>query len=347
MPKLSVDKRVEIISHLVEQCSVRGTARLCGVYKETVTDLLVAVGVGCRKLHDTLVKNLAVWRVETDELTAPLHTREVNLNVDGDTDPLWGHLWTYTAFATVSKLLIAFAHGKRTADTTDAFMWDLRRRLTVIPELVTDGMVLYEAGVARSFGLAVDYSILVKTPSKKGKKSDVPFIRKRKVVGDPDMDRVSTSYVERHNSTVRDHNRRYARRTRCHSKKIENHAAQFALYAMWYNFCRIHSTLKTTPAMAAGLALEPWPLARLVEEALSAGDAPPIEPSPLRPREELAKPARELPGGRGWLRVIDGGKTRPGLASAPGAPKFKREPPIKPAPPRPMKQLDLFDPPKS
>jgi hypothetical protein len=130
VPKLSVDKRVEIISHLVEQCSVRGTARLCGVYKETVTDLLVAVGVGCRKLHDTLVKNLAVWRVETDELTAPLHTREVNLNVDGDTDPLWGHLWTYTAFATVSKLLIAFA------------LFDLWCNCDQLPGLVADGVAI-------------------------------------------------------------------------------------------------------------------------------------------------------------------------------------------------------------
>ncbi len=340
MSRLSAAKRVEVCAHLVEQCSVRGTGRLCGVYKRTVTDLLVKLGLGCTRLHDRLVRGLPIWRIEVDELTAPVHTRQKNLPLDAD--PTWGHIWTYTAFATVSKLLVTFKHGKRTQDLTDEFMWDLRSRVTVIPELVSDGLVCYEAGVARSFGLACDYAQLVKTPSKKGKVSDVPFIRKRKVVGAPDMDRVSTSYVERHNSTVRDQNRRFARKTRCHSKKIENHAAQFALYAMWYNFVRIHDTIKTTPAVAAGIATAPWSLDELVEAAIGAEEAPPLEPTPLRPREGETRAARQLPGG-GWLRVIDGGRTRPGLASAPGAPKLKREPAVKPAPPRPMKQMDLFD----
>jgi hypothetical protein len=156
------------------------------------------------------------------------------------------------------------------------------------------------------------------------------------------MNRVSTSYVERHNSTVRDQNKRYARRTRCHSKKLENHEAQFALFAAWYNLSRIHSSLETAPGVAAGIISEPWTLAQLIEEALNAGEAEPIEPTPLRPRDGETKAARQLPSG-GWLRVIDGGKTRPGLASVAGAPKLKREKPVKPVPKRPMKQMNLFD----
>lgn len=340
MSRLSAEKRVEVIAHLVEQGGIRATSRLCAVDPKTVMTLLVAIGTGCMRLHDRLVRDLAIWRVEVDELTAPLHTRQKNLI--GGEDPLWGHLWTYTAFAAVSKLLLAFRHGKRTQEVTDAFMWDLRRRLMVIPEIVSDGLACYEAGVARSFGVAADYAQLVKTPSKKGKVSTVPFIRKKRVVGAPDMDRVSTSYVERHNSTVRDQNKRFARRTRCHSKKIENHEAQFALYAVWYNFVRIHSTLKTTPAVAAGLASEPWTLAQLIEQALSAEETQPIEPHPLKPREGSTGATRQTSTG-GWLRALPGGKTKPGIASAPGGVKLTRGAPVKPAPKRPMKQLDLFE----
>jgi len=342
MSRLSHEKRVDVVAHLVEQGGIRATARLCKVDHKTVLSLLVAVGAGCARLHDLLVRGLAIWRIELDELTAPLHTREIHLEGRSDEDPLWGHLWTYTAFATVSKLLVAFSHGKRTQEATDAFVWNVRSRLTVQPEIVSDGLACYEAGIARSFGLACDYAQLVKHPSRRGKVSSIPFITRKRVVGAPDMTRVTTAGVERHNSTVRDQNKRYARRSRCHSKKADNHAAQFALYAMWYNFVRIHSSLGTTPACAAGLASEPWTLSRLIEEALGAEEAPPFEPKPLRPREGSMGAARQTSTG-GWLRVIDGGKTKPGVASVAGGVKLARSAPVKPAPKRPMKQLDLLD----
>jgi len=240
----------------------------------------------------------------------------------------------------VSKLLLAFKHGKRTQDFTDGFVWSVRQRLTVIPEIVSDGMALYEAGIARSFGLAVDYAQLVKRPSRRGKVSSVPFITRKRVVGAPDMTRISTSYVERMNSTIRDQTKRYARKSRCHSKKIEYHTAQFALFAVWYNFVRIHSSLGTTPAVAAGLEREPWSLERLIEEALGAEEAPPFEPTPLKPREGAMGAARQTSTG-GWLRALPGGKAGPGIVSVPGAPKVARAKPVKPVPARPMKQLDL------
>ncbi len=343
MSRLSPEKRVDVVAHLVEQGGIRSTSRLCKVDPKTVLSLLLTIGAGCERLHDLLVRNLAIWRIEMDELVAPLHTREIHLEDRDDEDPLWGHLWTFTAFATVSKLLLAFKHGKRTQDFTDAFVWSVRQRLTVIPEIVSDGMALYEAGIARSFGLEVDYAQLCKHPSRRGKVTGLPFVTRKRVVGAPDMTRVTTSGVERNNSTVRDQNKRYARKTRCHSKKIEYHEAQFALYAMWYNFVRIHSSLGTTPAVAAGLEREPWGLERLIEEALGAEEAPPFEPTPLKPREGTMGAARQTSTG-GWLRALPGGKTKPGLASAPGGVKLTRGAPVKPAPMRPMKQLDLFDP---
>jgi IS1 family transposase len=340
MRLLTIEKQVEICAHLVEGCGVRATARLCGVDKNTIQSLLLRVGRGCLRLHDRLVRGLALGRIECDELVTTLHTRAKNLR--DDDPPEWGALWTYTGFATVSKLLVSFCHGKRTQALTDAFMWDLRRRVTVMPEMVTDGLVLYEPAVARSFGLAIDYAILVKAPSKKGKVSTVPFIRKRRVVGAPDMEHCSTSYVERFNLTIRTQNRRFTRRTNAHSKKMEHHEAHFALLACWYNIVREHSTIGTTPAVMAGIASEPWSLARLVSEALSAEEAPPLVAQTLTPREGSTGAARQLSTG-GWLRVIDGGKTKPGIVKVPGAPPLAREKPVKPAPPRKMEQMNLFD----
>ena len=325
----SAEKRAEIIAHLVECVSVRGTARLCGVDKTTVTSLMVRVGLGCERLHNQLVRGLAIHRVETDELVTTLHTREIHLK--GNEPAEYGHVWTFTGIATTSKLLISYRTGKRTQDITDAFMWDLRSRLTVIPELVSDGLVCYEPAVARSFGLAVDYATLIKTPSRRGKRDNgVPFVRKRRVVGSPDMNRVSTSYVERHNSTIRDCLKRFARRTRCHSKKLGNHEAAISLFACWYNFVRLHETLKTTPAVASRIAERPWTLSELIERALVADEAPPLDPQPLAPRSGAQAPAARQTATGTWLRVV---------SSAP--PAIAAKDPLAKARPR-AKQLPLF-----
>jgi IS1 family transposase len=331
--RLDAEKRAEIIAHLVECNSIRGTARLCGVYKRTVMDLLVKVGQGCERLHNRLVRGLAIHRVETDELVTTLHTREIHLK---GTEPAeYGHIWTFTALATTSKLLIAYRTGKRTQDMTDAFMWDLRSRLTVMPEMVTDGLHCYAASVARSFNGAIDYAQLVKTPSRKGKtKRGVPFVVKRAMVGAPDMSRVSTSYVERHNSTIRDQIKRFARRTRCHSKKLENHCAAVALFVAWYNFVRAHESLGTTPAVAARLADEPWTLSRLIEAALAEPlgyEAP--RPALLMPRADSSGAARQTSTGT-WIRAVPTKPRISGTGSAAKSPLWKA--PIR------AKQLSLF-----
>jgi IS1 family transposase len=334
MSVTGAEKRAEIIAHLVECGSVRGTARLCGVDKATVTSLLVKVGQGCERLHNRLVRGLAIHRIECDEIVTYVHTRQKNLR--GDEPSEHGETWTYTGLATTSKLLIAYRTGKRTQDMTDAFMWDLRSRLTVMPEMVTDGLHCYAASVARSFNGAVDYAQLVKTPSRKGKtKPGVPFVVKRAMVGAPDMSRVSTSYVERHNGTIRDQIKRFTRRTRCHSKKLDNHCAAVALFVGWYNLVRHHESLKTTPAVAARLAEEPWTLSQLIEAALSEPldyEAP--KPAVLMPRPGSTAAARQTSTGT-WLRAVPARGTPASDRATPVAPQLRKAIPK-------AKQLSLF-----
>ena len=332
--RLDAEKRAEIVAHLVECNSIRGTARLCGVYKRTVMDLLIKVGQGCERLHNRLVRGLAIHRIECDEIVTHIHTRQKNLR--GDEPPEHGEVWTYTGLATTSKLLIAYRTGKRSQDMTDAFMWDLRSRLTVMPELVSDGLHCYAASVARSFNGAIDYAQLVKTPSRKGKtKPGVPFVVKRAMVGAPDMSRVSTSYVERHNGTIRDQIKRFARRTRCHSKKLENHCAAVALFVGWYNLVRHHGTLGTTPAVAARLTDEPWTLSQLIEAALSEPlgyQAP--KPAALTPRPGSPGAARQTSSGT-WLRAVSTRGTPVADRASPPVPAVWKAVPQ-------VKQLSLF-----
>jgi hypothetical protein len=214
-------------------------------------------------------------------------------------------------------------------------MWDLRSRLTVMPELVSDGLVCYEPAVARSFGGAVDFAVLVKTPARKGKRNaGAPFVQKRSVVGAPDMNRVSTSYVERHNSTIRDGLKRFARRTRCHSKKLGNHEAAISLFVAFYNFVRLHETLKTTPAVAAQIVERPWTLSELIEAALTEpeGFVPPA-PEPLKPRPGQG-PTRTTATGKVLRLIVHGNEVKADVATllAPPKPRHALRP----------KQLPLF-----
>jgi hypothetical protein len=176
---------------------------------------------------------------------------------------------------------------------------------------------------------------VVKNYTHKGKDFDKyappaqKFIQKRKIAGAPDMAKVSTSLIERQNLTIRMCIRRFMRRGNGFSKKLANHSAANALHFAWYNFCRVHESLRVTPAMEAGITTHVWSVQELIEAALAETPAPPPEPKPLRPREEAPGPVRELPGDRGWLRVIDGGKTRPGVVSVASAPRLRRATPLR------------------
>lgn len=349
MRQLSALQQASIVEHLVEGASVRGTARLCQVDKESVMAVLLRIGAGCERLHNRMIRDLMITRVECDEIWSYVHTKEKRVKA---TDPAeFGDAWTYVAMGSISKLIISYRVGKRDQENTDAFIADVRARLLTIAQLSTDGFKSYESAVGHSFGTAVDYGQVVKNYTSKGKDYDryappaQQFIVKRKIAGAPDMAKVSTSLIERQNLTIRMCIRRFIRRGNGFSKKLTHHSAAVALHFAWYNFCRIHETLRVTPCMEAGITSHVWSVAELLETVLAEVHSPPPEPKPLRPRDEAPGPVRELPGARGWLRVIPGGKAGPGIIAVPGAAKFKCAAPVKKAPRR-MEQLDLFDPPK-
>jgi len=250
--------------------------------------------------------------------------------------------YAYVALARTKKLMISYRVGKRDEAHTKAFIADLRTRLVTIPELSTDGWQSYPIAVGQSFGGAVDHAISQKNYTRKGR-SDGPkhdhryepprdlFITKQVAHGAPNLDRASTSHVERLNLTTRMHIRRFTRLCNGFSKKIENHRAAVSLHVAWYNYCRIHESLHVTPAMEAGITDHVWTIEELVTRALSAEPCAAPESKPLalstpQPNEKNIA-ARELPNGRGWLRALLGGKGK-------GKPN---DPPRGPTPPRPVR----------
>lgn len=312
---LSLEKRADVVAHLVEGSGIRATSRLTGVSLPAVLSTLVLVGLGCARLHNRIVRGLAIGLIEADEIWSYVQKKQSRVTA-GDPEGV-GEAYTYVAMGAVCKLVISYAVGKRNQETTNGFVRDLRSRITVIPQLTTDGFRPYPLAVGMSFGTQIDFATLTKHYTKKGRRDDDhryepprdPFITKDRVFGAPDMAKASTSHVERQNLTMRMHIRRLTRLCNGFSKKLENHQAAIALHFAWYNFCRIHEALRVTPAMEAGLTDRVWTIAELVDLAMSepAGDAPVAVPLA---RRDGSGPARELPGGKGWLRLV-GGKDAP------------------------------------
>jgi IS1 family transposase len=343
---LSLPKRIEVIAHLVEGAGIRPTSRLTGVSKPAILALLTRIGLGCDRLHDRLVRDLDIRAIQMDEIWS--YVQKKQSRVTAAESPEHGDAYTFVALAKASKLVIAYRVGKRDQASTEAFVTDLRARLLVVPQLSTDGFQPYPLAIGQSFGGAVDYAVIHKDYSRRRQRDDEvryepprdPFITKRPVFGVPDMRAASTSHVERANLTMRMHIRRFTRLCNGFSKKLDNHRAAVALHFAWYNFCRIHESLRVTPAMEAGLTNHVWGLEELATKVLD-------EPCGARPVAKVlrlsgdAGSARELPGGRGWLRVVDGG---PSPAVAPVAPPPAPTPgpavPVESA--LPAGQLDLF-----
>jgi len=313
------ESRARIVSALVEGNSLRATSRMVGADKNATRDFGLRVGEGCALLHDRLVRGVSSYMIECDERWSFIHTKEAR--VDPTKHPAeWGDVYTFVALDAVAKLVIAFHVGKRDEEGAEAFIRDLRGRLTVVPQMATDGFSPYEPAVRTWFLGTADYGQVVKnyrTGSKRGPDHRYepprdPFITKRAVCGAPDMDTLSTSYIERQNLTMRHIVGRTRRLCLAFSKTLRGHRAAEALGFMAYNFVRIHATLGCTPAMAAGLADHPWTIGELMEAALAAEPCEPPVPRPLALRPGTAA-ARELPNGRGFLRVVQGGKGTPAI----------------------------------
>ena len=273
MNRLPIEKQTQIIGMLVEGNSLRSISRLANVSINTVTKLLVDLGTACQKYHDEYVRNVASKRVQCDEIWSFVYAKDKNLPEKMQGKYGLGSVWTWTAIDADSKLMISYLVGNRDAEYAKIFMEDVASRLKNRVQMTTDGLKAYLEAVDQTFGIDIDYAQLVKLygNSLEGEHryspADCTGAKKTVVTGDPKMKHVSTSYVERQNLTMRMSLRRFTRLTNAFSKKVENHAHAIALHFMYYNFVRIHKTLRVTPAMESGLSKKPWTiedLARLL-----------------------------------------------------------------------------------
>jgi IS1 family transposase len=284
MKRLSQADRVRVISALVEGCSIRATCRMTGIAKNTVAKLLVDLGTACAEYHDSHVRNLKTRKVQCDEIWSFVYAKAKNIPDDKKGEFGVGDVWTWIALDAESKLVISYMVGSRDAGYATEFMRDVAKRLSNRVQLTTDGHRAYLEAVETAFGGAIDYAMLIKIygADRPGEARYSPAavigIEEKHICGLADSRHVSTSHVERQNLTMRMAMRRFTRLTNGFSKKVENHAHAIALHYMHYNYCRIHQTLRVTPAMQAGLSSRVWEiedLAGLVEakelEAIEAG----------------------------------------------------------------------------
>lgn len=271
MNKLTTAKRVQVVGALLEGMSVNGTVRMTGVSKPTILKLLADLGAACSKYQDEKIVNLKTERVQADELWSFIHGRRKNLTGERRDTFGFGDAWTFTAIDCDSKLIITFFVGKRDEQSATFFMRDLALRLANRVQLTTDGLRAYIGAVDDAFAGDIDFAQLVKVfasePAGPGRYAPPVCIacERKEITGNPDMAKVSTSYVERNNLTVRMHNRRFARLTNAHSKKLENHVHALSLHFMYYNFGKPNMALKgKTPAMVSGLADHVWSVEEIV-----------------------------------------------------------------------------------
>ncbi len=270
MNKLSFEKRVRVISALVEGCSVRATSRLTGVAKGTILRLLAEVGTACAEYQSRVFRNLPCKRIQCDEIWSFCYAKAKNVPVEKQGQFGYGDVWTWVALCPDTKLVPSWCVGTRGAGTAYEFVHDLAGRLANRVQLTTDGHRVYLEAVESAFGSEIDYAMLVKMYGE-DRKTEATYspsecIGCRSVVisGRPTPKFISTSYVERQNLTMRMQMRRFTRLTNAHSKKVENHIHAIALFYMHYNFAKVHETLRVTPAMEAGIADHIWTIQEVV-----------------------------------------------------------------------------------
>jgi IS1 family transposase len=268
---LTTEKRVAVISCLVEGCSIRSTVRLTGVAKDTVLKLLKAVGQVCIDYQDAVLRNLPCKRLELDEVWCFCYCKDANVPDSMRGEPGVGSMWTWTAIDAETKLVPSWRLGARDAANAHAFISDLSERLANRVQVTSDGNRVYIDAVERYMGGHVDYAMLVKQygPNESPERAYSPAkclgAKKTQIDGNPDMSLVSTSYAERQNLNVRMQNRRYTRLINAFSKSAEMLAYSVAISFMYHNFVRVHQTLKTTPAVAAGIAKHRWTVGEMVD----------------------------------------------------------------------------------
>jgi IS1 family transposase len=273
MNKLSKERRAQILRCLVEGNSVRSTCRITGAEKRTVLRLLVAAGKTCAEYQDKVLRNLKCRRVQCDEIWSFVQMKQKTAKRHGIETFGVGDVWTWTAIDADTKLVPCWFVGGRDGGAAYELMSDLESRLAHRVQLTTDGHNAYLSAVEDTFGYrGVDYAMLVKLYGPDPQEDEKRYspakcigCEQHKVFGNPDPDRISTSYVERQNLTMRMGMRRFTRLTNAFSKKVENHCYMVALHFMWYNFGRVHQTLRVTPAMEASVADHVWTVEEIVD----------------------------------------------------------------------------------
>lgn len=285
MNKLPLAKRTLILAMLCEGSSMRSISRIADVSINTVSKLLVEAGEACLAIHDETVRGVKASRIQCDEIWSFCYAKAKNVPTAKEAPDGAGDVWTWTAIDADTKLMVSYFVGDRSAESALILTDDLRTRLANRVQLTTDGHHAYVEAVEESFGADVDFAQLVKLygVTDKGRGAEVRYspmqctgIRKRAVEGSPDPRHISTSHVERMNLSIRMQNRRFTRLTNAFSKKLDNHIHALALYFAFYNFCRIHKTLRVTPAMAAGITDRLWSLDDIVAKIDTMAPAPKV-----------------------------------------------------------------------
>lgn len=271
MNKLDIKKQAQIISALVEGNSIRATCRMTGAAKGTVLKLLADVGQACAEYQFKTLRNLPCKRVQCDEIWSFCYAKDKNVPEDKQGQFGYGDVWTFTALCADSKVVPTWRIGSRDLQTATEFMHkDLAGRMKNRIQLTTDGHRVYLDAVDNAFGSEVDFSQLIKLYGNEIERevryspAQCTGTRKVRITGKPDTNHVSTSYVERQNLTMRMTMRRFTRLTNAFSKKIDNLAHAVALHFMHYNFCRVHQTLRVTPAMEAGITDHVWGIEEII-----------------------------------------------------------------------------------
>ena len=273
MNKLSMDKKVAVITALVEGCSVRSTSRLTGVAKGTIIRLLEEVGTACAAFQDVALRNIKAERIQIDEIWSFVGCKQKNVTVEKIEVGICGDTWTFAAIEAQSKLVISWLVGRRDAGCATEFLQDVASRLANRVQLTTDGHKMYLNAVVDAFADDIDYAQLVKVfgNDPEGQKRYSPAqclgTKKEALIGSPDPTHISTSYIERQNLTMRMNMRRFTGLTNAFSKKIENHMHSVALFYMYCNVVRIHQTLRVTPTMEAGICQRAWSIYDIVSLA--------------------------------------------------------------------------------
>lgn len=273
MNRLSIERRAALLGLLVEGNSLRSVSRIADVSINTVSKFLVDLGAACSAYQNDALRGIHSRRVQCDEIWSFVYAKAKNVPTEKRDTFGYGDVWTWTGLDADSKLMISWRVGPRDGATACEFMKDLAGRLANRVQLTTDGHKPYLAAVEDAFGSDIDYSMLVKIygPSPEGEKRYSPAkclgAIPQPIMGNPDPEHISTSYVERQNLTMRMSMRRFTRLTNGFSKKVENHAASIAIHYMHYNFGRIHKTLRCTPAMEAGVSDHVWSLSEIVRLA--------------------------------------------------------------------------------